>query len=382
MYAPTRKQLEERWQELPDILKDAMHSAMTLNEIENIEKNFHLSEERGDQLARLVRWVFYGFIHPENLFNEIKEALKIDPRIALDIYHQLDKNVFSLYKKEIEDNYIKHKIGAAKEAEIVSTQPLSAQVVLKEPGAVNLKNQIETNLQKVSYQQPPVKIKIQEEDKSLQSGPVLIDQILIDQISAKPESQDKSLESSTESEKSADLSSKSQETLDSNKIGQQPSSLQSDGPLIIHQKEEVQSVAGAKAAATPFRLPSFGGYRGSFKSLDLGRSLQQESPEPLSVKVEIPLSEKGSSESNKNKVESPKASLNLGEQQVPISVKKYDQLTTSNEAKTVHYSNFKTPLQNLKSSSDSAGLSSSKNNPQENNSQEEVVDLTKLTFGK
>jgi hypothetical protein len=371
---PTRKQLEKRWQELPDILKDAMHSAMTLNEIENIEKNFHLSEERGDQLARLVRWVFYGFIHPENLFNEIKEALKIDSRIALDIYHQLDKNVFSLYKKEIEDNYIKHKIGAAKEAEIVSTQPLSAQVVLKEPGAVNLKNQIETNLQTVSYQQPPVKIKI-EEDKSLQSGPVLIDQ-----ISAKPESQDKSLENSAESEKSADLSSKSQEILDSNKISQQPSSLQSDGPLIIHQKEEVPSVAGVKAAATPFRLTSFGGYRGSFKSLDLGRSLQQEPHEPLSVKVEIPLSEKGSGESNK--VEASKASLNLGEQQVPISVKKYDQPANSNEAKTVHYSNFKTPLQNLKSSADSLGLSSSKNNPQENNSQEEVVDLTKLTFGK
>ena len=58
MYAPTKDQISERWDGMPDVLKDAMYSVLTRDEMDVLQKNFHLSDDKADGLYRLVRGVF------------------------------------------------------------------------------------------------------------------------------------------------------------------------------------------------------------------------------------------------------------------------------------------------------------------------------------
>lgn len=294
MYNPSRQQIIERWNDMPDILKDAMHSSLVIDDLDSTEQKFHLDEDKGTGLARLVRGVFYGFIHFENIYNEIRDTLRIDPRLALDIYHELDKKVFDPFRKEIEDNYIKHKVGAIKESEVAQPS-IPSQVVLREGSeTINLKPEISAEFQ-------PMKLKIETVPIAEKSGGPA--PVSLGGISA-----------ATEISKTQTVAPQSKPVAPGDQVIP-------EAPFMLHKKEESQSVAQAQAASA-YKQTSFGGFFGSLKAAGMPKS-----QEPVSTaRIEMPFDQKP---------------LEPGAQKVPVVVKRYE----TEPVKTVHYSDLKTTLE-------------------------------------
>ncbi len=352
MYQPTRQQVITQWEQMPDILREAMHSSLTIDEIDNIQTNFHLSDDKSNTLARLIRGVFYGLIHTEDLYKEIKDSLQIDPRLALDIYHEVDKKIFESFRKEIEDNFIRSKIGAIKESEVPKPKSVPAQVVLKEgPEVINLKPES-------AVSETPTKLKVEGVQKPSEPAPMPIGQInikpepitVISSASPKPQfspiaQQSKPPVAPVTPWQKPDVPSQPK----AEPVGA------TEGPMIIHQKEESISVSQTQAAS-PFRQNSFGGYMGSFRSF----SGQAPQAPVSSAKIEMPSGQKPVSGQT--------------EQKIPVVIKKYEE----EPAKTIHYSELKTPVTPKKESmpQTSAPVVAKKQPP------EGMVNLSDLTFRK
>ncbi|HPW34161.1 MAG TPA: hypothetical protein PK367_00145 [Candidatus Paceibacterota bacterium] len=294
MYNPTKKQIMERWNSMPDILKEAMHSAIIMDASDSIEINFHLDEVKGIKLSKLIRGVFYGLIHVQDLYNEIKDSLGIDPRLALDIYHEIDKKIFESFRKDIEDFYIRNKIGIIKESQITQTGPIESQIVLKNgPEIINLKPEgvVEMQTKKLVVQSPEQPKK---EPSTIFANPV-----------------------------------QNQNQLSQSQIGggsvapilPQSSPTGFDGPIIIHKKEEAQSVSQGNIT-NAYKQTSLGGFMGSFGAIGAAKHKDQGSL----AKVEMPFQ--------------IKSNLQSTEQKIPVVVKKYGE-----QVKTVHYSDLKTSLE-------------------------------------
>jgi hypothetical protein len=296
MLVVTSEQIGERWDLIPDIIKDAAFSPLTDDSLEGIKSLYHLSDSKYDDLRYLCAIVFLGFLNVENLYKEIKDRLQIDPRLALEIYHELDKKIFESIRKEIEDNYIRFKIGAGRENQVEQAKPVTSQVVLREgPSIINLKPEVPAEAQST-------KLKIEgvtTAEKPKESAPVSLGSIqptannLESKISVRP-AEEKKPEDKTIPE----------------------------GPFILHKIEGAQSVAGAQSN-TPYKQASFGGYFGSMKSA----GMQKPQDSISTARVEMPFG--------------PKAKEDGGQKVVPVVVKRYEQ----EPVKTVHISDFKTPLE-------------------------------------
>jgi hypothetical protein len=204
--------------------------------------------------------------------------------------------LFLPLRKDIEINYSKHRVDVVKETELLKTASVPQQVVLREgPSIINLKPEVSTEAQST-------KLKIEgvtTVEKPKESAPVSLGSIqpttnnLESKIPARP-AEEKKPEDKTIPE----------------------------GPFILHKIEGAQSVAGAQSN-TPYKQTSFGGYFGSMKSA----GMQKPQDSISTARVEMPFGIK-TKEDGEQKV-------------VPIVVKKYEQ----EPVKTVHISDFKTPLE-------------------------------------
>ncbi len=94
MVTVPEKVLNNRWDEAPEKIKEAVFSPFYNDIFDSIGTLFHLSENKLDILRQLIFFTFFGFIQIQDLYNEIKDSLGIDPRLALDIYHEIDKKIF------------------------------------------------------------------------------------------------------------------------------------------------------------------------------------------------------------------------------------------------------------------------------------------------
>ena len=272
-----------------------MHSPITIDTVDAIEQNYHLGETRADALSRLVRGVFYGFIHFDDLYKEIRDGLGIDPRLALEIYHELDKKIFDSFRKEIEDEFLKYRIGVRKESEISALKQMSSQVVLREgPEIINLKPEIsvEPQLIKLKIETTPIVEKLGEPAPVSLGGISVAAEIL-----------------------------KAQTVAPQSKLATPSGQVVPEAPFMLHKKEESQSVAQAQATSA-YKQTSFGGYFGSLKSAGMPKSQELVS----TAKIEMPFDQKSSE---------------LGAQKIPVVVRRYE----TEPVKTVHYSDLKTTLE-------------------------------------
>jgi len=261
MQQVTAKQIFNRWDELSEVLRDAMTTPNIVDQTDYIGSQFHLSEQKIHILDRLVRRVFLGFVHSEDIHKIIKEWLGIDGRLALDIYQELEKKVFAPFKKDIEQNYLSHHVGVVSEEVVEKQKPTEQKVILREGagGVVNLKLGLSPDLS-------PIKIvDAKKEDKSTFS----------------PQLKD---------------------------VSQKPKVASASGPLIIHQKETPLS-ATQNTSGGEFKQMSYGGFMGSFKSLSQNKS---SSVPTAKASVEIPSPPMASTPKEK-------------EEKIPVSVKQYEE---------------------------------------------------------
>jgi len=333
MYGSNPEKVIERWDSLPEILRDAMTSDGVANEQEKIYSDFHLSDQKQVLLGKLIRGVFFGFIHLQDLYKEIRDTLGVDGRLALEIYQEVDKKIFLPLHGEIEKNYLAHKVGVVDSSQVSEPAVSREKVVLKsgEKDVVDLRSQ-KGSLPTAA----PIRIVGKEEEARAVASPIVSKPIF--------QKEDPSVQSFAPSPSPVAPPSAPQEKTSEQKFSSSPSSPAQHGPLIIHKKDSFEPLVGR--SSDPYKQMSFGGFMGAFKSMD-----SKKEASPSKATVEIPGMEK-------------KESSDSGAGKVPVSVKHYTQ-----EPRTVHYSDFRTPLEG-----------GEKEQPQEKDKESGMIDLNNMTF--
>lgn len=100
-----RQQVLERWDSLPDNLREALVSPFNGDFIWRLGEKNHLSEEKISMIATTAGDVIFGFIRPEDLASELQETLEIDPRIANAISKEINQRIFFPLHNEIRKVY-------------------------------------------------------------------------------------------------------------------------------------------------------------------------------------------------------------------------------------------------------------------------------------
>ncbi len=101
----TKEQLYTRWDSLPDILREAITSETNSGIVLETARGEHLHDEKSAIVSKLTGYVLMGFIHPEELADEIKNELGIDARIATAIAEPIQRKIFNPLREELESIY-------------------------------------------------------------------------------------------------------------------------------------------------------------------------------------------------------------------------------------------------------------------------------------
>ena len=100
-----RQQVLERWDTLPDNLKEALFSESNSGIVWQIGTLNHLPEEKISMMATIVGDVIFGFLHPDDLTREIQESLNLNYQIANSISHEINRKIFEPIRIALEKVY-------------------------------------------------------------------------------------------------------------------------------------------------------------------------------------------------------------------------------------------------------------------------------------
>lgn len=99
------QQARQRW----DIVSESIRAVMVAPEssllIEKIGEAEHIPKEKNSEISRIASYVLLGFIHPEEMKQEIQERLGIDPRVAQSIADALQSRLFAPLKSGLQIIY-------------------------------------------------------------------------------------------------------------------------------------------------------------------------------------------------------------------------------------------------------------------------------------
>lgn len=98
-------QAYERWDTLPDVLRDALYSEPNSDFIWKTCEAEHIPDEKIYGVARIAGYVLMGFLHPEDMAEELKESLSIDPKICASIASAINQRIFAPVRKDIDTVY-------------------------------------------------------------------------------------------------------------------------------------------------------------------------------------------------------------------------------------------------------------------------------------
>lgn len=99
------KLIEERFNSLPNELKEVLESEEAQVEILNLSKAHFLDEEKAQTLQQLVSLALLGFVSPADLLYEFKEKLFLNHDHARALSKELDDLLFNQIKEELRDIY-------------------------------------------------------------------------------------------------------------------------------------------------------------------------------------------------------------------------------------------------------------------------------------
>lgn len=91
----TERKITEKYESLPQDLKDVLSSIKTSTAIENIAAKYRLNEEKTTMLIQLVGLVILEFASFENMKEEMKETIDISPQFIPLIADEIRQKIFS-----------------------------------------------------------------------------------------------------------------------------------------------------------------------------------------------------------------------------------------------------------------------------------------------
>lgn len=101
----SNQQVLERWDFLPDTLKEALFSSQNTDILQRICESQHISQEKIYSVATMAGDVIFGFIHPEDLEKEIRTGLNLNQQISSVIATEINQKIFIPIKPEIDKMY-------------------------------------------------------------------------------------------------------------------------------------------------------------------------------------------------------------------------------------------------------------------------------------
>jgi len=105
MIKVTTNQALERWDTLPDILRDALFSEPNSDFLWRTCSDEYVPEKKIYEVAKVAGYVMMGFLHPEDVALEIIERLALDRKTATDIQNALSKRIFAPLQADLEKVY-------------------------------------------------------------------------------------------------------------------------------------------------------------------------------------------------------------------------------------------------------------------------------------
>ncbi len=230
----TKQQANERYEIIPNVLKEALFSMRNANEVYNICQSHHLPEEKIPMVSRLTGRVIFGFIHFGDLAKEIRLTLNLNSEIANSISREIDRKIFAPIRSELQKVY----------SPIFETErPVMAEIKKVEKIKEVEIPKSETEAEHFVTETEPLKINLSDEEKK-ESGKEEAKEIK-PEIKIEPEIQ-----------------------------LPQPETL--EGPLIIHKEAEFKPLSGTKK--------SLGGLFGFLKKKE---TKAEERVSPVKAQVEI-----------------------------------------------------------------------------------------------
>ena len=308
------EKLNNRWDKLPDNLREFIYASDNEIQLDEISKKVEFNDGQRFDLGLLLDYIIYGFISTQEIFESIKSNLGVDSKKAIDIFHGFEKIIEPL-KVEVDENYQKYKIESSEFREIQETVLGPKQVILKQnpSSVVDLKQEEYITKTKISSEPAPFVFSNlnnqapQPVSSNIKSAPVQIQNFSYQQDSKPALPPHPQIDNSP-------LKSAPQNT------NPTPNQIP-DGPVILHRVEEAQGIAPIHSSGA-YKQATFGGSFGSFKS----SAVSKPAPFVSRAKVTVSSSEQQVSE----------------EKNIPLKVKSFG--SQGQPVKVVNYNPFMTPL--------------------------------------
>ena len=101
MISISREQITERWDTLPDDLREALVSEANSDFIWRTCEDEHMPDDKIHWVAMAASRVLMGFIHPEDLAREIEDSAGIDQKTALSVEGALGRRIFAPLSQQL-----------------------------------------------------------------------------------------------------------------------------------------------------------------------------------------------------------------------------------------------------------------------------------------
>jgi hypothetical protein len=105
MITITTDQALERWDTLPDSLREALYSEPNSDFLWRTCQDENVPDEKIYEIAKVAGYVMMGFLHPEDVALEIVDRLALDRKTASDIQEALNKRVFAPLQADLSKVY-------------------------------------------------------------------------------------------------------------------------------------------------------------------------------------------------------------------------------------------------------------------------------------
>ncbi|MGC9611178.1 MAG: hypothetical protein ABSE68_03120 [Minisyncoccia bacterium] len=98
----TQSQFDQRWDELPETLRELLYSPEHAEIIQHICENYHLSEEKMGTVLGLVGSIIMGFLHIQDLDHHIAIQLDLNAELSKSIASEIRERALKRFEDEIE----------------------------------------------------------------------------------------------------------------------------------------------------------------------------------------------------------------------------------------------------------------------------------------
>jgi hypothetical protein len=101
----SQNQVLDRWDTLPMELREALCSESNSDFLWKICEAEHIPDEKIYDASRISGYVLMGFLHPEDVAEELHEAIGIDVKTASLIEDELNRRIFAPLRQQIDQVY-------------------------------------------------------------------------------------------------------------------------------------------------------------------------------------------------------------------------------------------------------------------------------------